>query len=1132
MTTPTADTWPERSIRVFISSTFRDMHAERDLLVKEVFPELRRICAARMVTFTEVDLRWGITEAQANEGQVLPVCLTEIERCRPYFIGLLGERYGWIPDTIRADVIAREPWLQEHVQGRTSVTALEIFHGVLNNPKMHGHAFFYFRDPAYAASSTLGEDERRDMIERDIEADVERYGPAEAARLTEERNAKLAALKQRIRDSGLPVAEPYANPAVLARVVRRQLRRLIDRLYPADQTPDLLAHERMAHEAHAKNKLFACIDRPAHLAALNAFAARAEHDGKGLVVTGESGGGKTALLAAWARDWATSHPGDFLFQHYFGATPDSASPTGFLRRLLGELKNRFGIADDIPTTPEKLRDAFPDWLAQSAGMGRIVLVLDGLNQVDGGDPDRRLNFLPSQFPPRVTVLASALPGQALEALRERGWVEHDLPRATESEVDAMAGEYLKLHARALEPELRHELVTAPGATNPLFLRTVLEELRQFGSFERLPQRIRYYLEADNPKDLFLRVLRRWQEDFDGEDLEREKPRFDLVRRAFTHLWAARHGLSESEWLDLLGDAPDPLPRAFWTPLFLAAEPHLSQRAGLLAFGHDFLRQAVETAFVPSAQLQKAAHLSVANYFGLHAQQRTMSRRKAAEWPYQLHAAQAWDGLEACLTDIWLFLALFDERTRWELTGYWDPLRRMGRDMGSDLRRAYERWLSYAGMADDHLVPSQLGQFLSDNGLYPASEPLVRRGLEVSERVLGPDHPDTLQCSNNLAALLHRKGDYGDAEPLYRKVLAASERIRGPEHPDTLKSLNNLAALLHQKGDDTSAEPLYRRALEIRERVLGPDHPHTLVSLDNLAGCLESRGDLARAEPLMRRALASSERVLGPDHPDTLTSLSNLASLLLAKGEVEGAEALFRRALAGSERILGPDHPKTLADVSNLAELLASKGDAAGAELLHRRALEACDRILGAEHPQTLISLNSLAQLLQQKGDYAGAGPLFRRALTASERTAGPEHPDTLRIANNLAVALKKNGDYAGAEPLYRRALSGLLKVSATLGRPHPDLEASTGNYVRCLQGQGRSREDVQNTVDAILRPFGMSYRLRDRREETGDGFSPKLHAVIEQFTRDPSKVGELLEKIHREDPELFLELVRWRQSQR
>ena len=46
-----------RAMRVFVSSTFRDMQAEREELVKRVFPKLRRICEARAVTWTEVDLR-------------------------------------------------------------------------------------------------------------------------------------------------------------------------------------------------------------------------------------------------------------------------------------------------------------------------------------------------------------------------------------------------------------------------------------------------------------------------------------------------------------------------------------------------------------------------------------------------------------------------------------------------------------------------------------------------------------------------------------------------------------------------------------------------------------------------------------------------------------------------------------------------------------------------------------------------------------------------------------------------------------------------------------------------------------------------------------------------------------------
>ena len=79
-----------RTVRVFISSTFRDMHAERDHLVRMVFPELRERCAKRHINLVDVDLRWGVTEEDAQRGKALEICLYEIEACRPFFIGLLG----------------------------------------------------------------------------------------------------------------------------------------------------------------------------------------------------------------------------------------------------------------------------------------------------------------------------------------------------------------------------------------------------------------------------------------------------------------------------------------------------------------------------------------------------------------------------------------------------------------------------------------------------------------------------------------------------------------------------------------------------------------------------------------------------------------------------------------------------------------------------------------------------------------------------------------------------------------------------------------------------------------------------------------------------------------------------------
>jgi hypothetical protein len=62
-----------QEIQVFLSSTFRDMEAERNHLVKQVFAKVRAACLARQVGFTEIDLRWGVTEEE------LSISITELE---------------------------------------------------------------------------------------------------------------------------------------------------------------------------------------------------------------------------------------------------------------------------------------------------------------------------------------------------------------------------------------------------------------------------------------------------------------------------------------------------------------------------------------------------------------------------------------------------------------------------------------------------------------------------------------------------------------------------------------------------------------------------------------------------------------------------------------------------------------------------------------------------------------------------------------------------------------------------------------------------------------------------------------------------------------------------------------------
>lgn len=174
-----------KTVRVFISSTFRDMQAERDWLVRFVFPKLREELLKHRIHFIDVDLHWGVTSDQDSLG----VCREVIDHCHPRFMCILGGRYGWMPD------------------GKDkSITADEVHYGVLDREAAkRGHAFFYFRKDE--DTLTIPEADARSGGYREFAQpdEIERYGLAKAETMAKERAGKLAALKQSIVDAELPV---------------------------------------------------------------------------------------------------------------------------------------------------------------------------------------------------------------------------------------------------------------------------------------------------------------------------------------------------------------------------------------------------------------------------------------------------------------------------------------------------------------------------------------------------------------------------------------------------------------------------------------------------------------------------------------------------------------------------------------------------------------------------------------------------------------------------------------------------------------------------------------------------------------------------------------------------------------
>ena len=70
--------------------------------------------------------------------------------------------------------------------------------------------------------------------------------------------------------------------------------------------------------------------------------------------------------------------------------------------------------------------------------------------------------------------------------------------------------------------------------------------------------------------------------------------------------------------------------------------------------------------------------------------------------------------------------------------------------------------------------------------------------------------------------------------MHEQTLTDRERVLGPDHPDTLITRNNLATAYRDAGRLEEPSPCYEQTLTDRERILGPDHPDTLITRNNLA----------------------------------------------------------------------------------------------------------------------------------------------------------------------------------------------------------------------------------------------------------------------------------------------------------
>ncbi|GAA2594584.1 MULTISPECIES: serine/threonine-protein kinase [Streptomyces] len=360
----------------------------------------------------------------------------------------------------------------------------------------------------------------------------------------------------------------------------------------------------------------------------------------------------------------------------------------------------------------------------------------------------------------------------------------------------------------------------------------------------------------------------------------------------------------------------------------------------------------------------------------------------------------------------------------------------------------------AGLAGRHNAGLSLGRL----GRWEEAGEVHRAVAAERERLLGPDHPDTLASRYEAAFTLGRTGHAADALRAYKGVAEARIRMLGADHADTLAVRQEMAYALGRLGRYADAHQVYASVLTARERTMGADHPDTLRCRHNLAFNLGRLGRTEDAHRMAREVAAARARVLGPDHPDTLVTRYEVAYELGRLDRWQEALATYREVAAARLGVLGPDHPDTLAARYETGVALGRLGRCAEALTQYERLID--DRALaqGPEHPETLRARHGLGVNLGRLGRWAEALAEARDVCAIRARVLGPDHPDTLVSRREVAVALGWLGRWSAALAEYR--LVAAAREHA-LGPDHADTLVARDDEAHCLEQLGRAAEAAE-----------------------------------------------------------------------
>ena len=991
-----------RQVRIFLSSTFSDMQKERSGLLK-TFEVLKVEAAKRNVSLSVVDLRWGVTDDEARTGKVISVCLNEIENSHPFFIGLLGNNYGTSPDMSELDknpeLKERYPWIVKDISKGMSLTEMEMQYAVLRN-KAKLHAAFFIKK----SSKT-------------------------------DNNSRLKRLKKKIERGYNP--QYYERIPRLCRLVSNTIRGVLDELFLETETITPLDRERTAQRAYINSRHSCYYERGAYNYIIDSFVYNKKQ--RHLVFTGESGIGKSALLANWIKK-NEKNPDFNLVYHFVGNSFSGNSFENILRHLCDEIYDLYALKREKregESAEEEARRLVAD-VCQSNK--KLVIIIDGINQIAAPTNEKLLLWLPAANK-NVKYIFSTLPDdKTMQTFSHRGCRVKTVQPLTSSDRKKWIPKYLIQVGKKLDDKKRQveRIADCNLCNNTLMLKTLLDELICFGIHEQLDARIDYYLSSYSITDFFNRVLQRMEKDYSAGK--------DLVRHALTLIFLSEHGLSEYELVELLGCKERPLD---WNLFYCAFYNHFVVRNGLITFAHQYIADAVVSRYdLNNKMAGKQCRQEIISYFS----SRQTRDRSKSELAFQYYQTSDWDNLHHLLLDFGTF-RFFDSKDQYLMGTYWRAL--VEADKGKYRLSAYFQ-LPHLRNAELSLLLNEIAYFaqfvMAD---YRTALDLYQKSLEIAEEIFGPSHPETSTGYNNIGNLYDNIGEYSNALKYYKKDYRICKKLVGDKHPDTAISLNNIGETYRIQGKYKMAKRYHKKALKTRIEALGVNHPQTAQSYNNLGLVYFGEGDFQTALKYHLVTLKINEHYFGEEHPETSTSYFDIGMDYEILGDEQKALEYYLKDLSICKKYLGESHPSTADAYNNIGELCRKNQDYKNAMLCHKKALAIRENAYGRIHKFTAQSYNNIGLVYLGLIDYESAMTNFSNALNIWIELFGEYSQDVSLCYNNIGLLLDSQGDPKKALRYLHKALKIQKKI---LAKDHYDIAITYNNIASTYLSIGEKQE--------------------------------------------------------------------------